>query len=260
MNTARKIDHRAGAVFGLLVIGQLLSASALRANTVTLRPVADTTLYEASPNNNLGDGDTFTAGLRPKGGRTRALIEFDLTGLPANIQVTSATLKLTVVNTPPTGPVNSTFALHHATASWGEGNNTSRYGGAPADPGESSWNRRFAGGVSWANPGGDFLGAISSSAFISGNGSYFFASTAGLVSDVQGWHDNPAGNFGWLLSSQAESSSRSIRRFGSRESGANSPSLIVEFTVVPEPSAIALLGVGALAMAGRFLSCRRRRV
>ena len=78
------------------------------------------------------------------------------------------------------------------------------------------------------------------------------------MSDVQGWYDNPAANFGWELISEAEASSRSIRRFGSRENVANAPNLIVEYTLVPEPSPLALLGAGAFAVAGRFMFRRSR--
>ena len=250
MKTIRITHRQTAAVFGLLVASQILSVSSLPAGTITLRPMADTTLYEAMPENNLGGGDTFQAGLRPKGGRTRALIEFNLSALPVNAHITSATLKLTVVNTP-SSPVNSTFDLHRVTAGWGEGNNSSAYGGARADPNEASWNRRLSPFTSWTNPGGDFLGAVSGATFICANGDYLFNSTANLVNDLQAWHDNPTANFGWELVSEAEASARSIRRFGSRENLSSAPNLFIEYTIVPEPSALALLCVGALAMSGQ---------
>src|SRR5712692_8419 len=182
----------------------LASEFRLSAATMALPAVADTTLFEASPDNNLGDGTTFMAGLRPKGGRSRGVLRFDLTRLPANIVINSAALTLTVTTTPPVFPSSSSFALHRVTQAWGEGSKTSFSGGAPASLGEVTWNSAMASIASWRNPGGDFVGTVSASQFISGDGSYTFSSTPNLVSDIQTWHDNPANNFGWILMSGSE--------------------------------------------------------
>ncbi len=222
----------------------------LSADTVTLQPVADTTLFEASPDNNLGDGTTFMAGLRPKGGRSRGVLRFDLTRLPANIVINSAALTLTVTTTPPVFPSSSFFDLHRVTQAWGEGNKTSFSGGAPASLGEATWNSALASEARWRNPGGDFVGTVSASHFIGGDGSYTFNSTPNLVSDVQTWHDNPADNFGWILMSESEGVSRTVRRFASHENRTQGPSLVVNFTVVPEPGTLALLGLAAVFVLG----------
>src|SRR6266851_4256434 len=116
----------------------------LSADTVTLQAVADATLFEASPDNNLGDSTTFMAGLRPKGGRSRGVLRFDLTRLPANIVINSAALTLTVTTTPPVFPVSSYFDLRRVTQAWGEGNKTSYSGGLPASQGEATWNSAMA--------------------------------------------------------------------------------------------------------------------
>src|SRR5437016_7277563 len=74
-------------------------------------PVADATLFQANPNNNLGGGLSIMAGGRPKDGsanRTRGLLRFDLSSLPENVVITNVTLTLKVVETPPpsVGPVD----------------------------------------------------------------------------------------------------------------------------------------------------------
>jgi len=236
-------------------------SSHLQAVSTNLHPVADATLFEASPDNNLGDSGSFMAGLRPRGGRSRGLLRFDLSGsVPANATITSATLSLTVVKTPG-GQANSNFELHKMLQSWGqEGNKSSSGGGSPASPGEVTWNSRSSSLTSWTTPGGapgtDFASAASASQFVAGDATYSFSSAA-LLSDVQNWYANGSQNFGWMLLSSAEGTSRSIRRFGSRESGATAPSLSIQYTVVPEPSSASLL-LSLSTVAGIVLWRRRR--
>jgi hypothetical protein len=52
-----------------------------------------------------------------------------------------------------------------------------------------------------------------------------------MVSDVQGWLDNPSGNFGWIMIGD-ESGPLTAKRFDSRENGAvqNRPRLTVFHT------------------------------
>ena len=149
--------------------------SQIEAATATLHPTADATLFEASPDNNLGDSGSFMAGLRPKGGRSRALMLFNLpTGVPANATITAATLSLSVVRTP-SGQANSSFELHKMLQSWGqEGNKPSTGGGAPASAGEVTWNSRSSSLTPWTSPGGlagtDFASGSSAAQFVGGNG------------------------------------------------------------------------------------------
>src|SRR3989442_8774938 len=95
----------------LLVLLSLMvfAAPAVEAASTTLSPVADTTLQESFPTNNFGDGTTIQAGGRRYGGRTRAVLRFDLSSsIPSNAIITAATVALTVVETP-SGGVNSVF-------------------------------------------------------------------------------------------------------------------------------------------------------
>jgi hypothetical protein len=247
-------------VLGPVVLAAILAffgpAERSDAASVSISAAADTTLQEAFPANNYGGGASFTSGGRRRGGTTRGLFRFDVAGsVPVGATINAVTLTLNVTATPD-GGVNSIFDLHRLTASWGEGNNTG-LGGAPADVNETTWTHRFAGGAPWGMPGGDFVGTVSGSRSIAGNGSYTFASTANLVSDVQAWLNNPAGNFGWILTSQSEDTAATIRRFASRESGAAGPQLAITFTPVPEPGTWAILLVGSV---GFFWSIRRRAI
>jgi hypothetical protein len=244
----RVFSYRAAA----FVLGLSLLLPSARGATVTLRPVADTSIFSAYPTFNFGGGTTFTAGGRPHGGSTRALFVFDIAhNIPAGAIIDSATLRLTVIAAPPSQPFNSTFDLDRLTASWGEGTGTDR-GGRPAGPNESTWNNRFGtSGSPWSTPGGDYISTASDTDFIAGTGNYTFSSTPGLVSDIQSWLDNPADNFGWLLRSESESNLHTIRRFASRNDSTRYPQLTVQYTVVPEPGALCFLAIGLGALAWR---------
>jgi hypothetical protein len=85
---------------------------------------------------------------------------------------------------------------------------------------------------------------------------YTFASTPTMIADAQGWLANPPENFGWMLLTQDEANNFTARRFASSEDPFRAPLLMVEFTVVPEPSALALFGAGG----GLALLWRMRRL
>jgi hypothetical protein len=246
-------------VFRTLVPISALALSAVgptQAATLNLHPVADTTLQEAFPNNNLGDGTSFQAGGRRQGGRARGLMRFDIAGsLPAGATITSVSLTLNVVGVP-SGGVNSLFDLDRLLSGWGEGTG-SDHGGTPGGAGQATWNNRLGAGSPWLSAGGDFSVTVSASRAIAGMGGYTFSSTANLVSDVQGWLNNPANNFGWLLRSESELTPTSIRRFGSRDDAVNSPLLTVVY-VVPEPTVLSFLGVGLAAAGWRWRRARAR--
>jgi len=165
----------------------------------------------------------------------RALIRFDVTKLiPSNAIIQSAALTLTVVIVPGGGGVASVFDLRSILVDWGEGVGTSNAGN-PANTGEATWNNRIDPSTPWTLPGGgasnDFRATASASMLINGLGNYTFASTTNLVADVQRWLLSPETNFGWLLSSESENTPFTARRFGSREDAANTPVLVVQYSL-----------------------------
>ncbi len=256
---------RATRLFAAIVSSWIavIGAPSAHADTVTLKPDADTTLIEVAPDNNLGGASFFNAGTAGANGlRNRALMSFILGGaIPPGSIITSVTLSIEVTRIPDSGAQSSLFFLRRTLESWGEGVQVPEGGpglGSPAQAGEATWRNRYFGDLAWSTPGGqegvDYSEFNSAGAFVSGGDPLLFESSPALVGDVQHWLNNPAQNFGWILMTEDESVAKSARSFASRESGYG-PTLIIEFTPVPEPAAF---GLFLLAIGGALAAHRRR--
>ena len=205
----------------------MAAALALTAETMTLRPVADTRLSEQFPDSNAGAAADIVIGTQgPTAGnpRNRGLIRFDLAGqIPPLSEIKSAAMTLTVAKVP-LGGADSIFELRRVLQEWNEN--------------EATWNSRFSTNAPWSSPGGDsqtdFSSIVSATQVISGLGGYTFDSTTNLLADVQAWLDEPTANFGWIVLTQSEDAAKTARRFASREGGAGAPTLVVDF--VPPPT------------------------
>lgn len=214
--------------FGLVV-------ATARAETVTLIPVRDTTLFEdlAGALSN-GAGPNLFAGDNSNIETRRALLAFDVAGaVPAGVRIDRATLYLFMSNSPDTTLI-TTVALHSMRVSWGEGASNSTGGaGAPSEPGDATWIHRFYPDSLWADRGGDFQGAPVAAFGVRRLGSYNVSTTA-MTEDVQRWLDDPDHAFGWLLNGEEDTAS-TARRFDSREHPDywHRPQLVVEYTVTP---------------------------
>lgn len=235
-----------------------LSLVSLHSEVATFNPVADTTLIQVEPNANLGGANFFNAGTAGNGNRNRALLQFSLSEMiPAGSTINNVSLMLDIVRQPAVDLTPATFGLRRTLTSWSEGDKVpieegSPGLGAPATDGDATWNYRSVGGATWATPGGrvavDFSGTVSSTAFVYGIGDPVqFESTPELTADVQFWLDNPNSNFGWMLVTETEEVRKSARSFASREDASGGPILVIDFTPVPEPATIGLLGLGLLA-------------
>jgi hypothetical protein len=159
----------------------------------------------------------------------RALLHFDVSGIPANATIVSASVRVQVTKVPPAPPTGLEFGLHRCLADWGEaGSSTNGGDGDDAEPGDATWLHAFAPGVFWASPGGDFQPIASGTTIMNLTGSYTF-SGAGLADDVQAWVSGGA-NHGWVMVGDV-STPRTVRKIASRENGTASyrPTLIVEW-------------------------------
>lgn len=231
----------------------LLVAGAASAEVATFDAIAHGTLYESTGDQLAnGLGQHLFAGNNGQDLTRRGLIRFDPDGL-GDVVVESAVLRLHVsqANATPSG-----VSLHRVLSDWGVGSTDApggEGGGGAATPGSATWTHAFFGKVPWANPGGDFDALTLASTQVGGVGWYEWSSD-GLTAAVQAMLDEPASNFGWLLRGD-ESAASTAKRFDSMFSSPEfRPELVVNYTAVPAPGALALLGV-----AGGIGRRRRRR-
>jgi len=213
--------------------------------TVELTPGLDNTLYEVAAGGSAlsnGQGAGFFAG----GGdmpsptyRRRGVLAFDLSALPPGALVTDASLRMYLGFTQDS--TARLVSLHAAAASWGEGASLAtgnQTNGAPAQPGDATWLRRFFDTTSWASPGGDFDSPASATTTVgTATGTFHTWTGTGLIGDVQQWISVPSSNFGWVVVSDAETTRRSQRRFDTGESAvsAQRPTLTVTYALPTEP-------------------------
>ncbi len=237
----------------LLVIGT--ATQAVHAGSATIGSDRDNTLYEdlgGSLSN--GSGQFFFAGTNAPGSIRRGLIYFDVAAsVPAGATITSVDLTLHAGQ----GNYANTVDLHRLLADWGEGASDAggeEGSGDGALAGDATWIHTFSPGSLWTTPGGDFSAGPSGSALITGPGFATWTSTPGMLADAQLWLDNPGSNYGWALLGDETLGSTAIQ-FASRENSESTfrPSLTIEYTTIPAPSALALLALGAIRSRRRRL-------
>jgi hypothetical protein len=246
---------------GAALLAALLVSSSAHATIISVAPAKDNTLFE--PYSFLSEGGSqylFAGETSINAGpyARRALIQFDLSGIPAGSVINSASLTLTLVQPVPSGNTAAiSVSLHTISADWGEAgsNNTVQPGlGASAQNGDATWRYRFyntaspASSPAWATAGGDFGATVSAATIVSSNATYTFSS-AQLAADVQSWVNGATPNYGWTIVGD-ETQIGTAKRFASRESATGQPQLTVNFSVpVPEPGTtfFSLVGLAILA-------------
>ena len=176
-------------------------------------------------------GKSLFVGKSTRGKIRRAVIAFDVAGaIPAGAFIISVSLTLHMSGRQ---AEPQPVTLHTILADWGEGTSTPPFnqgGGADSTPGDATWVHRFFEADLWSAMGGDFSQSESASASVGDTGSYAWGSTAQMMADVQGWLNDPATNFGWLLKGN-EQASQTKKRFDSRQNTneAFRPLLVIEF-------------------------------
>lgn len=214
--------------------------------SVSLLPVADTTLSERYPNNNFGGMTHFNSGTTQNSNYNRGLLRFDVAAaLPPEAKIISASLLFEITGEPDEEFPSARFNLHRIFVPWGEGTKTNPpFGGlgqgSPATSGEATWTHRFAfTPQTWTQPGGglgtDFAATASAGVTVGGvdQSPYTILNTAGLIADLQRWLDQPSTNFGWAIICQQETTKFTARRFASREDVENAARLDITYLVMP---------------------------
>ena len=201
--------------------------SVMFTQTLVLEPARDNTLYESALGTvSNGQGQHLFAGRTSNGDRRRAVLLFDLSGVPPLSTVVAARLSLNVSKTT---AGETAVALHTLARGWGEGASDAigeEGAGALAQPGDATWLHTFFDGARWTQAGGDFEATASATRAVGAPGRYEWSSAA-LVGDVQGWLDAPATNHGWIVRGD-EAAEGTAKRFDSGENAAaNRPRLII---------------------------------
>lgn len=208
-----------------------------RADVVMLQASKDTSLFETTAGTtSAGGADGIYVGRTGQSDGTavrRGLVAFDLAEIPQGSTINSVSLRMFVAIASPVTPTTN-IAVYRVLGDWGEGTaiTTSGNSGAPAQAGDATWLHQFFPNDQWITVGGDFVATSSAEQIVGGTGTTVtWTSTPPLVEDVQGWVDNPASNFGWMLRGN-ESLSRTARKFASSEFGTpnSRPLLTVDFT------------------------------
>lgn len=203
------------------------------ADVIVIDSDRDNTIYEvAGAGLSNGQGTYMFSGSDVFGVRRRALVRFDLSGIPEGSTILHATLLLMM---PIAAPGAETVELHRIIRDWGESGSEAigliqQTAGSTAWAGDATWDDAFHNTQPWNNPGGDYLSIPSGTVSVLGIGTYGWSSSL-VLQDVRGWTRNEGTNFGWLLMHQDEASVNSLRCFHTHESGdiSSRPKLIIDY-------------------------------
>ncbi len=232
MNCTRQthvMSYKTSSYYILTIIIFGLSVIVVNGQTVNLTPIKDCTIFQGSNIGSNGAGSLFAGRTIGRSGTSnrRALVKFDISGIPVNATITSVTFSITG-----TRGNAASFSVHLLTADWGEGSTTGAGtgGGLPsiANNGDATWDSRMHNQVNWTTPGGDFVATASVTDNI-GTGATTNFSSANLLNDVQAWVNGSTPNHGWIIIG-SEGSPGSAVRMNSREAASSQPTLTVTYT------------------------------
>jgi hypothetical protein len=166
-----------------------------------LAPVADTLIADGEPDSNMGSLAYLTSAQDRAGVRTRALVRFDVSSIPAAAQIVDARVRWSVVVPTGANMSDAVFSLHRTLVPWSEGAGT----GGDAAEGDATWNHARHLIEPWTAPGGSFgadFGPAEAAQLIAGDGTYEWVGT--LIATTRDWRAAPTSNFGLALVSAAE--------------------------------------------------------
>ena len=193
----------------------------------------DTTIYDTDVNNSAGGFPYLYVGQSQNRGSRRSLIRFDLSAIAAGSTVTSATLQFYI--DPISRPTSITGSVHRLTRTWTEGNNlipdqNAGGAGAPAQPGDTTWNHVSFNTMLWNTAGGEFAAQPAATGVLGNADTFAFFSGQGLAADVQTWVETPSLNYGWIVRGDEAEIWTAKRLFSSESTDPRKPILYIEFT------------------------------
>ncbi|MBI4024898.1 MAG: DNRLRE domain-containing protein [Verrucomicrobia bacterium] len=179
----------------MVMLGLGVSGTMAQTKSLSLSASRDNGLSSYYAGQNRGDDPGYCVG---NGGfkaddAGRVLVGFDLSSIPTNSVILSATLCFAFQPNNASSP--ATLEVHRVTTSWTESG--------------ASW--KFSDGTNAWTPGGDFSPAISSSTtstFVGDSNTRVDFAFSNLVADVQAWVRQPGSNDGWLIKNSDETTQR----------------------------------------------------
>ncbi len=230
--------------------------AATSTGSTTVIPIKDTSIFSEDSTKSNAKGNLFAGRIQNGSGWIRrALMAFNVTGLPATAQAVTASLRINVNLVAQLTDPGPTFSeLHRLTEDWGEGTSEGIGLGADATTNDATWSHRLWPSTTWGTPGGSFDPSISASLNLH-NSTFYTYSSPKMVSDIQGWLTSPTSNFGWILIGD-EFTDASAKKIDSRESsGSVRPQLTINYGIpkAPLPFETFLTTHYPAALVGQFI-------
>ncbi|PKO13234.1 MAG: hypothetical protein CVU39_20260 [Chloroflexi bacterium HGW-Chloroflexi-10] len=201
---------------------------------VSLIASEDTYLSAGNVTYNNGGSSTFNVDATTGTSRRAALLKWDLSGIPANATVSSASLSLNV-----TAVSDLTFNLYNMKQSWVEGTSDRQ-----ASSDSANWNT-YNGVTGWGTVGAASTTTDRYDTNLWGAGTSSFNSTGSKtvtlnsdgVSVVEGWINGSTNNYGLVMQNYSGTTSDAVT-FSSSEAttAANRPKLNISYCVTSGPT------------------------
>lgn len=191
--------------------------------TTTFTADDDGKINKSSTTTNFGSDTTMELNRNGAGTATRrVLVKFDLSSIPSNATLTSATLKLFQSGSA-SGLSGVQMDLHRLTRGWTEN--------------QFTWNKSDN-STNWTTAGGDFAGTATASVTPSSSGSNGTQHDFTVTTDVASFVAGTDTNYGWVLKFNNESTSGVMPTFHTLESSTSGsrPQLTVTYTTPSAPT------------------------
>jgi hypothetical protein len=211
-------------------IASHLGEKVLQNGTNSYNGCRDNYTQSSGPTLNFGSYERMRVTAYAELGDTqRGYIKFDLSGIPAGTVIREATLWLYSYDTTKMTGSTGYYAAHRLTRSWGEMT--------------MNWNLADV-GVSWTTPGGDYEATADALSPKNPNKVPQWYQWD-LTTRAQQWINNSAGNYGWLIRAQNETSHIQDQFYQSDTAAAQyRPKLII--SDLPDPVAGDISGDGSV--------------
>jgi len=169
----------------------------------------DTFIQSGFPTTSSGFSPLIDVGLDGTGNTARGLVSFDLSSLPAGMQIEHAQLELYQSATAGCN-CNESIDVDQLTRPF---------------TANATWNTSD-GTTAWSSAGGDYASAPASSQIVPPTVGWYLWQISGLVRQ---WYEGAAANDGLLLKASDESGNTNLAEFNSSDSNTNPPALFVTY-------------------------------